>query len=508
MAKRASTRFYDLTGGVNKAASDLVLNQTEKHTEWWDSQNVEFYKMGGIAKMRGNDIKVTFPAGSKVLGIYSYIKGSEKNQPGETIPVAMYSDGVEGKLVRWNATDGTYTELCGGFSPTAKPVFENYLNGVVVSDGVQKMAIYQDWEETKSKAKEIFIKAQRGVVPTNLREFNGRLIASSSNKLLYNVVGDPFDWTTAGLAGEIASFHGSGCDIAAIHPYGKNLAIYRENFDVSMLSGTSPDSFVIVPFADRGTSGSHAVVNFNNKQYFYNDGIYALELGSLQQVQLSDEYSLLIHPVFEALDTSRFKEIIAIDYPRKRQVWFYFPTLSDNAGELGECWILDLTGGRKQIAWYKRVMNPITCIGKIGDNLYSGVGNTIRQEDVGTTCAGVKKTAYWYSPWFSFGSADLKSADLLRLVFASDHATKTNVVFRYDTIAAREKVKDLGAIGATTAFRFGASVFGGSYKFPIRKAVIKDVSVPNIFTSIQIGIRTDDDFALHGFEFKDILPED
>jgi hypothetical protein len=510
MARKSGpdTRFYDLSGGINKNASDLKLRQTSSRTEWWDAENVEFYRMGGISKMKGNQIKITFPVGSTVLGIWEYKKGAKNDEAGERIPIAVYSDGVEGHLVKLDLVNGTYTELCGGFDPVNKPNFENYLDGVVVTDGKTKMVIYQDWEPEKSRVKEINIKGQRGTVPTDICEYSGRLFACKNDKLMYCSPGDPHDWSTASVAGEIKSFHGSGNNITALRTYGENMAIYREDYDTSVMVGSSPDEFIIKPFIDKGAVSPHSIVNFANKQFFYNDGIFALEYSSLHQLQLTKEYSLLIHPAFEELDKDRFNEIVAVAYPLKRQVWFYFPTLDDEPGELGVCWILDLTGGGNNIAWYKRVMNPILCACKMTDRVYTGVDNTIRLEDATAFAGGESFSAFWWSPWFDFGSINLKSAEDVKVVFAADRSSGIDVVFRYDTITTREKVKSYTNIGESSFFVFGQSLFGEAYKFPANKAVIKTVSVPNLFTTLQIGFRTDEDFAIHGFEFEELFPED
>lgn len=72
-------------------------------------------------------------------------------------------------------------------------------------------------------------------------------------------------------------------------PYKDYLAIYKKN-SVYLLTGTSPDDFAIVPFANKGAYGNNSIVNVDNKQYFLSNGIYALEqVGELNQIQLGSE---------------------------------------------------------------------------------------------------------------------------------------------------------------------------------------------------------------------------
>ena len=125
--------------------------------------------------------------------------------------------------------------------------------------------------------------------------------------------------------GYINNFHTDTDDIAAMHNYKGNLSIYKKN-KVYLLTGSSPDDFSIVPFADKGTTAANTVVNVDNKQYFLSNGIYALEqVGELNQIRLGSSISNNITPEFENFDSKRLKKYPDRSLPKEASDVVFVP---------------------------------------------------------------------------------------------------------------------------------------------------------------------------------------
>jgi len=62
--------YFNNTGGLNNFSSMASLNESENKTDWFDAQNVEGHKSGGLIKMKGNKniLNTTLPEGTKILG--------------------------------------------------------------------------------------------------------------------------------------------------------------------------------------------------------------------------------------------------------------------------------------------------------------------------------------------------------------------------------------------------------------------------------------------------------
>ena len=179
-------------------------------------------------------------------------------------------------------------------------------------------------------------------------------------------------------------------------PYKDYLAIYKKN-NVYLLTGTSPEDFAIVPFADIGACGTDALINVENKQYFLSkNGIFALEqVGELNQIQLGSEISLKIKEEFNNFrDLNNAK---ALHYERKNQIWYFFSYNSDNYYHT--IWINDYLNK----AWFKRVLpqNIVTAC-RFKEFVYTADSSgKIYKEDFGKTFNGEPISFMWKSPFLS-----------------------------------------------------------------------------------------------------------
>jgi len=129
--------YFNNTGGLNNFSSMASLNESENKTDWFDAQNVEGHKSGGLIKMKGNRniLNTTLPEGTKILGIWDYTK------QGVHYPIIITS---EGKLYRLDIETGILSEKYSELDKTAKCNFVNFNNGVIISNGVDTPLFYEE----------------------------------------------------------------------------------------------------------------------------------------------------------------------------------------------------------------------------------------------------------------------------------------------------------------------------------------------------------------------------
>ena len=129
--------YFNNTGGINKFSSVASLNESEVNTDWYDAQNVEGHKSGGIIKMKGNTNICTtaLPQNTKILGIWDYTKGSIH------YPVINTS---EGKLYRLSLYDGSLSQIYSGLNELAKCCYANFNNGVIITNGVDTPIFFEE----------------------------------------------------------------------------------------------------------------------------------------------------------------------------------------------------------------------------------------------------------------------------------------------------------------------------------------------------------------------------
>ena len=408
------TDFYDLSGGINFALTKTELGIDTKKMYWSDSKNVEIYKNRGIVKQAGNSLLCSVPDNDAITGLHEMFYRDD---------VKLVITTISGKVYVYNPQNGAMTKLNKTLKGK-KPRFASFLNGVLViteSDG-----LFYIKNDSSFSVVECNLKNASGITVTGdvLTVYKSRVWVASQSTIYYSALGSYTDFTTQNDAGYISDFHTDTAEITALKSYKDYLAIYKKNM-VYLLTGTSPEDFAIVPFADRGTVAPGCVVNVDNKQYFLSSGIYALEqVGDLNQIQLGSEISLKIKPEFDNLNTSKLSEAVCVHYENKNQMWFFLPYIAEDYYKT--IWINDYVNK----AWYKRVVPQNVTTAALFDNYVVTADNTgkIYREAYGSTFNGVPIDFMWKSPFLSIGSPHHKKV-IDEFYFILDDAYDNNFNF-------------------------------------------------------------------------------
>ena len=408
--------LFGLNNGIRYNAPNELLNQSGVHLDWWDAQNVEYNPSLGLITMNGNEKIMTLP--SKVTGLFDYIRGN--------LHYALATSS-NGNLYELNLAGGTYTQKYSGLA--SNPCFANFNNGVIITDGVNTPIFYDHISGVTSLGSS----APKGLA---VAVYKNRLFIANGAVLYFSALGNQYDWTSANDAGYLGNLNDSSANITALYGYEDYLVIHTEN-SVTLLCGSSPADFALRKISDKGSLSPRGVTTFNNSHLYFNNGVYPLEFGPLQQIMLGDELSIKIHPEFLKLDNSRLNEITAFEYRSKRQLWFYLP-YAETQG-LTTAWIYDLINK----AWFKRVGIPVNCASVINGNIYTGgLDGSVYLEDSGNTFSGSPINSYWYTPFMNFNAPFYKkSFDRLIIKFERSVINNCNLVFRYNDDTTYEDVK-------------------------------------------------------------------
>ena len=476
--------YFNNTGGINKFADLATLNESETNTDWYDAQNVEDHKSGGIAKMKGNvNICTTsLPANTSILGIGDYVKGSN-NYP-------VVNTG-EGKLYRLDLATGALTQKFSGLDTSAKCCYANYNNGIIMTNGVNTPVFYEEG---------VGASALTGSPPTGrpIEIYKSRVFIASGSTLYYSALGKQNDWTTANDAGYISNFYNDSSPIMALKIYGEYLAIYKQ-YGTYILSGSSPTDFLIKPILNKGAVSPWTIGTVNNNQYFFNGtSIAPLQFNALGQIMAAAEVSIKIKSVFDDLNPAKYSETLCIPYQKKNQIWFYFA--SKNSGTLDTCYIYDYFHG----SWYKRVALPITCGAIINGIIYTGTSDgKILKEDCTNSFNGAAIEAWWLSPWFTFKNPEIPKEVLTFNVWLyKDQLYSIDVLSSQDYNPFDPKVNSVSTIQDIDLV-WDVSNWDVGY-WSGNNAIKKSVKVNGRFEALQIGIRNlqaDQPFTLIGYSF-------
>ena len=490
---------------MNLLAAPLTMNDKTRNLDWSDGDNVEFFGQGGIAKMKGNKLYIDV-AGTlndpniKILGVSEYIKEDRKYL------VFVYSDDTEAHLCFCDGVTTTYTVVKSGLDKDGKYHFCGYNNGIAVSNGKQNPFIF--FYDEKPSIVTCRIKESWGVYADGLCLFRGRLFAfgDSNGILYYSALGDPSEWSREKDGGYFSEIYGSDLPIEALFNYGDSLAIHRKKQTI-LLTGSTTTDFAFKPLCDRGSVSKRGVINYDNKQLFYDEGIFAIQYGSLQQIQLSNELSRIISPAFVNMHPDNFKNIVATYLPRSRQVWFFMASSDELSSELDIVWIMDRKNP-KGIGWYKRKATPVLCACLFKEDIYTGTSDgKILIENFTNQLNGEDFNAGWYSTWLKFNTAKLKSVETgLDILFDGSVSNQVTMELRYNTDTTKVKRKNVTPTQANKGV-WGVSKFGSAV-FRKLKSVPKRVNIPSSFKSLQVGFTSTKDFVINGLSFYDVVIEE
>lgn len=407
------TYYYNLSGGINQSSTKTELGLDTKNIFWVDAKNVEILQNRGIVKQRGNLNLTTLPDNEEISAIHE-LKYSNKKR------VLILS--VSGKLYVYNPDNNALVKLSTTVEHT-KVNFVNYLNGALVCSDKSKLIFVKNNDTFDVMDCNLKDGSGNYVFTNIVTVYKGRIWAAKDASIYFSALGKSDDFQTENDAGYINNFYTDTDEILALKPYKDYLAIYKQKA-VFLLTGDNPATFSITPFADKGTYSHRSVVNVNNKQYFLTDGIYPLEVGSLNQILVGDDITKKIKAEFEKFDRSRFEEVFAVHYEAKNQVWYFIPYKKDPYFHV--IWINDYVNK----AWYKReVPQDITCACMFNDKvLTADKDGKVYVEDIGKTFDGSPIEFMWKSPFLSVGNpSQRKSID--EFYFILDESYENNFTF-------------------------------------------------------------------------------
>lgn len=384
--------FYDFSGGINTNATKVMLGYGAKKLHWDDSYNVELYKNQGVERMLGNQTFLDEDAEDDcaIIGLCEYPKMTNG---------FLYAKS-DGQIKYYDYQRGT-TTLIHDYQKEIESVdFTLYLDGIAFFAKDNEGYYYNEKLETKLNPLNAKDRQDKTIKPDTMCSYAGRLWIGSGSTLYYSALGRFDDWESENDAGYIANFHSSVTKISALALYCGNLAIFKSD-GVYLLSGTSPDNFAIIKFADKGTESSKAVCTCNNKQYFFNsNGLFALsQVGELSQIMMSGNIAAPVEDAFKNADTSRMKEAFCVPYEKKNQLWFYLP-YSDSK-YFNTIWIYDFAND----SWTKRIEpQNITSATNVNSQIFSGCAEgKILLENIGATFDGEAISFSFSTPFFHLG---------------------------------------------------------------------------------------------------------
>ena len=408
------TYYYNLSGGINFSSTKTELGLDTKNIFWSDSENVEILQNRGVIRQKGNVKLLTLPSNEEILALQELKYGSKRR---------LVIITKVGSLYVYNSDIDKLTKLDKTINVSKKISFAKYLDGLLICSDANELLYLQNDEDLTIKSCNLKNNTDEDICSNIVAVYKGRVWVAKDSTLYYSALGKCDDFETSNDAGYINNFYTDADKIVALKPYKDYLAIYKEK-SVYLLSGSTPEDFAIIPFADKGTYSNESVVNVNNKQYFFTDGIYPLEVGTLNQIMIGESISHKIKKEFEKFDKNSLDKVFALHYEEKNQVWYFIPySINDYFNII---WINDYVNK----AWYKRVLpQNITSACLYDDKIYTAdnEGN-IYIEDMENSFDGEPIKFLWKSPFLSLGNPSVrKSID--EFYFILDETYENNFIF-------------------------------------------------------------------------------
>lgn len=498
--------YFNLSGGINQNSTKTELGMDTKNIYWADAENVEIYQAKGIIRQKGNVLFTEIPDNEKIIGLHGMKYGS-KNK----LVIATTS----GKLY---INDNETLKLLDKQLNSDKISFTNFLNGTIVSGNRDEMFFIKNNDNFDIEDCNLKKSDETPVYSEIVTVYKGRIWVADGSTIYFSALGSYKDFTTENDAGYINDFYTDTDKITALKTYKDYLAIYKEN-STYLLSGSNPDDFAIIPFADKGAVSNKSVVSVNNKQYFFSSGIYTLEVGTLNQILLGSEITHSIKEEFKKFDTSRKNEIFALNYEDKNQIWYFIPYKSDKY--FHTIWINDIVNK----AWYKRVLpQDITTACIFEKNIFTADKNgKIYKENINNTFDGEPINFVWKSPFLSLGNPTVrKTIDEFYFILDESHENNFDYsVFKnYDSENQDDKDFIYSSNIQNLIWSKENSIIELNDKWPEEKdEAIWALDVESMYKAeiseanyaIQLcveGNKTENNLAIIGLQFKEIYCED
>lgn len=498
--------YFNLSGGINQNSTKTELGMDTKNIYWADAENVEIYQSKGIIRQKGNVLFAQIPDDEKILGLHEMKYGS-KHQ------LIIVTD--TGKL--YICDNGTL-KLLDKVLKSDRISFTNFLNGTLVSGNRDEMFFIKNNDNLDIESCNLTKSDGTPVYSEVVTVYKGRVWVADGSTIYFSALGSYNDFTTENDAGYINDFYTDTDKISALKTYKDYLAIYKEN-STYLLSGSNPEDFAIIPFADKGAVSHKSIVSVNNKQYFFSSGIYTLEVGTLNQILLGSEITHSIKEEFKKFDTSRKNEIFALNYEDKNQIWYFIPYKSDEY--FHTIWINDIVNK----AWYKRVLpQDITTACIFEKNVFTADKNgKIYKENMNNTFDGEPIKFVWKSPFLSLGNPTVRKT-IDEFYFVLDESHENNFAYsvfkNYDSENQDDKDSIYSSNIQNLIWSKENSIIELNDKWPeendeaiwaldVESMYKAEISEANYAIQLCVeGNKTENNLAIIGLQFKEIYCED
>lgn len=504
--------YFNLSGGINQSLTKTELGAGSKVMYWSDAENVEIYNNRGLIKQKGNTLFLELPEPDKITGmaemedddIYKLVITTAKGK------IYVYSEASSNLTLVSKTITGQHV------------IFENFLSGMIIATESDSMFYLKNNNTYDTVDCNLKNHLDSPIYPDCVSVYKGRVWCVDKSTIYYSALGRYDDFKSPNDAGYINDFHTDTADIISMKPYKDYLAIYKKE-RVYLLSGSNPENFAIVPFADKGSYARNAVVNVDNKQYFLsNNGIFALEqVGELNQIRLGSEISLNIKSELGKFDNSKIKYSTILHNKNKSQMWFFIPYFKDD--NFHTILINDYVNR----AWLKRVIPQkiTTACNYKSYILTADEFGKIYYEDLGPTFNGEPIKFMWKSPFLSLG--DVHHRKLIDEFYfllddLNDNKFECKVYKDYDSRYSDDKelisVKSLDQMlwaGESTLDNDILSCWPEDNSnipvWSIGSDVMEKAEICGSCYSVQIcieGNNSDDNCAIIGLQFREIYKDD
>lgn len=502
------TFYYNMSGGINQASTKTELGINTKNIYWSDAQNVEVLQNKGIVRQKGNILLKKLPEKEKITAIHEM-------KYGDTHRLIIVT--VSGKIYIYDDLTSDLTLLKKTLN-SSKPVFTDFLDGTIVSSLSDEMFFIKNNSNFEIVSCNLKNSQNKPIYSNIVAVYKGRVWVAENSSIYFSALGSYSDFTTADDAGYISDFYTDTDKIIALKSYKDYLAIYK-NKKVYLLTGSSTEDFAIEPFADKGAVSQSCIVTVNNKQYFFSNGIYSLQVGDLNQIELGNEITEKIKEEFSKFEKTRMKEVFALNYEDKNQIWYFIPYKTDPY--FHTIWINDFVNK----AWYKRVLpQDITaaCIFK-ESVVTADIEGNIYKENSGNSFNGKPIEFMWKSPFLSLGNPTIRKT-IDEFYFILDESYENNFKFsvfkNYDS-ESRDDCEKIYSINFENLvwYKENSEISMNSdwsldddfavWALDTESMYKAEISEANYSIQLCIeGDSEDNNVAIIGIEFKEVYNED
>ncbi len=500
-------QFYNFQGGLDFKNSAPLVAQSENKTAWADGYNVELLQNGGVTKMKGSQLLVQMPLEicDEIIG------GFEGEQSGTKFLVVVTKNGNF-----YQVSGNNFVLKKSGLTVGAKPNFKIYLNGVVVSNGVDEPFLFVPNNEPEILSCNAQTQGGHSIRGNAIEVYKGRIWIAEGSTLYYSALGKYNDWTSENDAGSVSNFHNDTSPITALCCYKDALVVHKKEASF-ILSGNSPDNFVIQPFSNLGAISPFGVNTANGRHLFYNGQIYPFQVNELGEIVQGSAISLIIENKLKEFFNVKNENCMLLNYKEKSQLWCFL--YRSNNDYIDEILIYDYINN----AWFlRKVPYNIVSAWEYDGIICSALNNgSIVKEAVGSSFLGEAIDFMWASPFFHFGQVNIpKTIEELALVLSAQQDNNFNFQVRKDYSSYEIYDKDFFSNIASNTLVFcddegnlGQGVLDGeneSYGYVTLPAFKVENYLTNITganKSVQVqlfGKEPHNALSLLGLEFRDV----